>query len=284
MSYFYYTINKDYSISDNIGLDASDNWNKLRRITSTTEIYSIHVLSGYCLLDINGHRVELREKDLLVLMKGCFIHTVEHSDDLKYYCLVAKGRIIRDMFDEVGFNLATPERMNKYYQTACSDKHHAVQLEAYLSLKRRIASGTSFDRCMVLRIIEILFLKDMEEYWRLRPEALLVPTRKEQIFYDFMKLVEIHFREERNLAFYASALGLTSKYLSAVIKEVSGCQFTYWIDEPLITEAKKLLYYTDKSIKQISQELGFLDQSKFGRFFKNITGISPSLFRTFKDD
>ena len=72
--------------------------------------------------------------------------------------------------------------------------------------------------------------------------------------------------------------------MASVIKEVSGCHFTYWIDEPLITEAKKMLYFTNKSIKEVSQELGFVDQSKFGRFFKNVTGMSPRLFRMIEEE
>lgn len=52
----------------------------------------------------------------------------------------------------------------------------------------------------------------------------------------------------------------------------------------MITEAKKMLYFTNKSIKEVSQELGFVDQSKFGRFFKNVTGMSPRLFRMIEEE
>lgn len=284
MAYFYYTINKDYSITDNTEpLETSGN-NKLRRMTSATEMYCVHILSGECHLDVNGHEVRLRPMDFLVLMQGCFIRTISHSEDLKYFCLVVGGKIVRGLFEEVGFNLATCERINKFYMTHCSEEHHRAQLGFYYSLKKRVLSNTAFDRSLVSRILETMLLRDMEIYWLNNPKALQTPTRKEQVFYDFMKLVEIHFLTERNLVFYADALNLTPKYLSAVIKEVSGRHFTYWIDEPLITEAKKKLYYTDKSIKQVSQELGFVDQSKFGRFFKNITGMSPRMFRMIEEE
>lgn len=284
MAYFYYTINNDYSIADNIELNVVDCNNKLRRMTSTTEMYCVHVVSGTCHLDINGHEVKLGPKDFLVLMQGCFIRTISHSEDMKYFCLVVGGKIVRRLFDEVGFNLATRERINKFYTTHCTEEHHMAQLGFYLSLKKRALSGTAFDKSLICRILEMMLLRDMEVYRITSPKALQTPTRKEQVFYDFMKLLELYFLTERNLPFYADALDLTPKYLSAVIKEVSGCHFTYWIDEPLITEAKKMLYYTDKSIKQISQELGFVDQSKFGRFFKNITGMSPRMFRMIEEE
>ena len=62
------------------------------------------------------------------------------------------------------------------------------------------------------------------------------------------------------------------------------CEVILGIVKPLITEAKKMLYFTNKSIKEVSQELGFVDQSKFGRFFKNVTGMSPRLFRMIEEE
>lgn len=284
MAYFYHTVDKDFSISDNTELNISYCCNKLRRMTSAKEFYCVHILSGSCHLDINGREIKLGERDFLVLMQGCFIRTISHSEDLKYFCLVVGGDIVSRLFEEVGFNLATCERINKFYMTSCTEDHHMSQLDFYYTLRKRVLSGSAFDKSLVYRILETMLLRDMELYWLHNPKALQVPTRKEQVFYDFLKLVETHFLSERNLVFYAAVLGLTPKYLSAVIKEVSGCHFTYWIDEPLITEAKKMLYYTDKSIKQVSQELGFVDQSKFGRFFKNITGMSPRMFRMIEEE
>lgn len=280
MAYFYYKINQDFSISDNIKCDQSGNWNKLQRMTSVKDMYCVHILSGSCRLDVNGHEVELRERDFIVFMQGCFIRHINYADDVEFYCLSIEAAKLHTLFEEVGFNLATRERINKYYKVQCSEEHHSLQLSHYQSLKKRILSGNIFDYSLALRFFEAVLLQDMELYRLENPDILQPPSRKEQVFYEFMKLVETHFLRERKLVFYARALGLTPKYLSAVIKEVSGCHFTYWIDEPLITEAKKILYYTDKSVKEISSELGFLDQSKFGRFFKNITGMSPSMFRT----
>lgn len=284
MSLFYHTITNESAIADNIDFGAPDWQDRRRRITSTSEFYCIHILSGSCRLDINGYKVTLERRDFLVLIQASFISTEFLSEDLKYYCISMRRSVARRLFDEVGFYLAAPERINKFYKTQCSESHHNAQKEHYLYLKKRILGGSVFDMSVALRILEAMLLKDMELYWAFHPQALQCPGRKEQIFYDFMKLVDIHYLQERNLVFYANMLGLTPKYLSAVIKEVSGKHFTYWIDEPLVTEAKKLLCYTRKTIKQISDELGFIDQSKFGRFFKNITGTSPRLFRNIETE
>lgn len=279
MSLSCYKLNDEFSIVDNIDFGVPELQDRRRIFTSVSELYCIHILAGTCSLDIDGSEVHLQKGDFLALIQGSFIHTETCSEDLKFFCIAVRHSVSRRLFDEVGFYLATQERIHKFYKAQCSDEHHESLLKSYIYLKERVIAGDIFNLGIARRVVEAMLLKDMELYWAFHPQALQRPGRKEQTFYDFMKLLEVFYQKERSLSFYADTLGLTSKYLSAVIKEVSGKQFTYWIDEPLVTEAKKMLCYTNKSIKQISDELGFIDQSKFGRFFKNITGKSPRQFR-----
>lgn len=85
MAYFYHTINNDFAIADNVERNYADQWNKLSRMTSTRDMYCVHIVSGTCHLDLNGHIVELHEKDFVVLMQGCFIRTIDHSADLTFF-------------------------------------------------------------------------------------------------------------------------------------------------------------------------------------------------------
>ena len=96
---------------------------------------------------------------------------------------------------------------------------------------------------------------------------------------DFLKLVQEHHTQERGLAFYAEKLFLTPKYLSKLIKNVSGRSAHAWIDSFVILEAKNLLKYSDLPIKQIVSELNFPNQTTFYRFFKTQTGMTPTEYR-----
>ena len=145
MAYFYYKINQCFSISDNIKSDQSGNWNRLQRMTSVKDMYCVHILSGSCRLDVNGHEVELKERDFIVFMQGCFIRHIHYADDVEFYCLAVEAVKLRALFEEVGFNLATRERINKFYKIECSEEHHFLQLSHYRSLKKRILSGNIFD-------------------------------------------------------------------------------------------------------------------------------------------
>ena len=106
-----------------------------------------------------------------------------------------------------------------------------------------------------------------------------VNTRVKLIFEHFMALVTEHHTSERNMAFYASHLGLTPKYLSKLIKQVSGRSAPDWIDSFVILEAKNMLKYTDDSIKEIVFKLHFPNPSVFYKFFKAHTGMTPSEYR-----
>ena len=81
------------------------------------------------------------------------------------------------------------------------------------------------------------------------------------------------------MGFYARQLNITPKYLSSVVKEVSGKTAARWIDESVILEAKTLLKYSGMSIQEIAYSLNFSTQSFFGKYFKQHTGTSPSRYK-----
>lgn len=106
--------------------------------------------------------------------------------------------------------------------------------------------------------------------------------RKVNYVTDFMRLVRLNYKKERTAQFYSQQLFITPKYLSAIIKEVTGRSATEWIDNHVIVEAKKLLKFSDKDIQQISDELNFPTQSEFARYFKRLTSMSPTKFRSYQ--
>ena len=104
-------------------------------------------------------------------------------------------------------------------------------------------------------------------------------NRAEEYFKQFTHLLGEHFREERSVGFYARQLCITPKYLTTLIKRISGQSVSEWIDNYVILEAKTLLKYSTMSIQEIAYYLNFANQSFFGSYFKRNTGISPSQYK-----
>lgn len=101
----------------------------------------------------------------------------------------------------------------------------------------------------------------------------------ERIFIDFIRLVETNFKKERRVSWYSNELCITSKYLSEKVKQISGRTPNEWIDNFVILEIRTLLKHTTRSIKQISADMNFANQSFMGRFFRERVGVSPLAYR-----
>lgn len=98
-------------------------------------------------------------------------------------------------------------------------------------------------------------------------------------FRDFIALLKESKVISRNVSDYSSKLGITSRKLSDICRFYKSKSPKVIISEFLISESKRLLTETPKTIKQVAAELGFADQYQFSKFFKKHTKTSPALYR-----
>lgn len=109
--------------------------------------------------------------------------------------------------------------------------------------------------------------------------ACLYMSSQDALYARFMDLLFVHHRKERRVAFYASKMCITSKYLTFVVKTTSGKTPTEWIREETIKEIECMLCHTKMPIKEIVYRLNFSNVSFFGKYFKAQKGMSPKLYR-----
>lgn len=96
---------------------------------------------------------------------------------------------------------------------------------------------------------------------------------------EFHYLVEQHFKTKHTVKEYADLLNKSAKTLSNIFSQISEKSPLQIIHERKILEAKRMLRYTDKPVKEITYELGFEDIQTFSRFFKKMENTSPSDFK-----
>ncbi|WP_271393061.1 AraC family transcriptional regulator [Aequorivita sinensis] len=91
--------------------------------------------------------------------------------------------------------------------------------------------------------------------------------------------VEKSYKKEHSTTFYANELHITPDHLNRTIKSRMGKTAKEYIQARIITEAKRLLCFTDLTTKEIAYELGFNAPANFSAFFKKNTKVSPSDFK-----
>jgi AraC family transcriptional regulator, transcriptional activator of pobA len=96
---------------------------------------------------------------------------------------------------------------------------------------------------------------------------------------EFNFLVEQHFRTRHTVAEYADLLHKSPKTLSNIFSRTGGKSPLQIIHSRILLEARRLLIYTDRPVKEIGYELGFEDIHSFSRFFKNGEGVAPIDYR-----
>lgn len=127
-------------------------------------------------------------------------------------------------------------------------------------------------RMLLVRLIITITRLAKKQY--LRPDT--INEEKFHLVRHYHLMVEIHYRKQHQVQYYAGLLNKSPKTISNIFSLYSKKTPLQVIQERIITEARRLFYYTDKSVKEIADELGFEDVSHFSKFFKKNTSLNPT--------
>ncbi|PWL38886.1 AraC family transcriptional regulator [Flagellimonas aquimarina] len=134
---------------------------------------------------------------------------------------------------------------------------------------------------LLVSYLKIFLINASRNKVQQQPEVLAtVPESNEPFKLQKLKnLIETHYRTKHSASEYAELLNISPKALAKIIKSHFNKTLTNMITERIIIEAKRELYLTNKSVKEIAYTLGYDDEHYFSRFFKNKVDISPTLYR-----
>ncbi len=104
-------------------------------------------------------------------------------------------------------------------------------------------------------------------------------SRFETVARAFRAALEKDYRHAQRPGTYARQLNISESYLNECVKETTGYPVTYHIQQRVILEAKRLLFHSEMTVKEISASLGFTDHSYFTRLFTKVAKVTPVAFR-----
>lgn len=243
---------------------------------------------GRIMVEVNLQQYEIDNTKLLIYLPGSMIRIIgtEKTADGSpaKVILVACSR---EYIESIRLEL------NKLYEEALSlienpclsiDEEDYKVLQGYYTLSSAIASSslTGIEdaiRGVGLSLFTFIGALLKKNVYDARMRGNGYNARAKAIFDKFLSLVVEHHASERRVSFYAEQLCFTPKYLSQLVRRVSGKSAPEWIDAFVVLNAKNLLKFSNLSIKEIAWHLNFTNIPIFYKFFKTRTGMTPKEYR-----
>lgn len=222
----------------------------------------MHILGGTAHYNINLREYTFNKGDIIIISKNSILEMHDLTDD--YHLQVV--------------SLKDDEHQSPYCQQLKAMDDAGMMAEKYFGLiNDRIKRGFND---VIIDHLTLALREEFFEFYRGQERITCTSNnRSTDIFHRFLSFVSQYSSSEHNIDFYAGKLFLSPRYLSTIIKEISGRSMMYWVNASVINKAKIALQYTDKPIIDISQELHFNEQTSFTRFFKHLTGMTPTEYR-----
>lgn len=236
--------------------------------------------------EINLQNYHVRANTLLVINPGTLfrISNIDYSRIDAYILLVSTSFLVDININLNAINIRSLiEKRSPVMRISEIEVSKLMRCFELLDLNARDDDETVFSVNIARSVIATIFYQLLQfNFLRINREAEDIESsrsRRSSYVRDFMRLVHLNYTQHRTVAFYAEKLFISPKYLTVLVKEATGRSAADWINEFVIIEAKNLLRFSGKNVQQVAYALSFSNQSSFGKYFKHLTGMSPSEYQ-----
>ena len=229
--------------------------------------------AGSVTVSIDGIEYHMHKNSIIVYFSYSTLRIIDHTTNLRGTLIGANLETIQPMlynvsnFNPLNQHIALLKEVAKKVEVEKAD-HANRSHQPIAEIARKQGELLSYS----------LMLEVLQCYTNVIPSN--VPfSRRDEVLQKFVTQLYRNYRTQHEVRFYADQQFLTTRYFSSIIKSCSGKTPTQWIATALLVEARNLLSHTNMNIREISDALNFPNQSYFGKWFKNLTTISPLDFR-----
>ena len=237
----------------------------------------INKAKGLHKIDFNTY--ELSNKQIFFVAPGQVHQVIEEEASIGYVMTFSTNFLI-----ENSIHLSFIESLNLFHDYGQSppltpnDKQY-IKLESYAVEVFNLYKSSSKMKELSIGAFLKLFLIECNNLCSINPIEPNSDISKNRIISEFKNRVNESYKSEHSISYYADQLNVTPDHLNRIIKSTIGKTAKEYIQSRIITEAKRLLYFSKLSNKEIGFELGFNEPANFSAFFKKCAGFSPSNFK-----
>jgi AraC-like DNA-binding protein len=237
-------------------------------------------LHGSARVIFDMQEMSIEKNDYGVLMPGHVFRRISCSDDFAY----ARVFISAEMVSELKTHAFSHDSDKFNYMPHCHlTDVQAKRVMALLELLEAIASHDTNDlqlrRQMLLSQLAVGY--EFINYYRREQDKQWAESHSVTLYTQFCDLVAEHYRENRNVNYYAGLMDYDARYFSKVFRQFSnGLSPLEWIQQYVATQAKLIMdAHPKQTVKETAYQLGFQTTANFCHYFKRATGIYPQEYK-----
>ena len=211
---------------------------------------AIIMMAGEATVSIDMKTYQVRPNTIVFFNPNSIIRTIKCSSNAAAYFLVFSKSFVNEIQIDLSTSLPVYMRFGKAPLLPVTPQDVEEIRQLFQMIKTMLRSDKERYRHEIIRTLFTTAFYIITEINQRERTDTVKQGRCEVLFNEFMSLLQRYNKQERNVSFYAKQLNITPKYLSSVVKEVSGKTAARWIDESVILKAKTLLKYSGMSSRR----------------------------------
>lgn len=232
------------------------------------------IVSGSLCIDIDFKRHILTEGEIRFISPGQ-VHRFISGDRVEGRMLMVEREMIDDQYKLI-FEEASINGVSAQFRDMDFEEVKTLFSLIHSSFRREPTGDIHVIRSLVAAFIGMV----AGRFKSVCTQKADYNSRHSEIVIRLNSLLNIYLAESHSPSFYADKLHISASYLNEVVKDVTGWNAGSYIRNEIVLRAKRMLYHTNMSVKEIAAVLGYEDNAYFSRIFTKATGKSPAKFRT----
>lgn len=224
-------------------------------------------------LSIDFIEYDIKENSVCYILPGQVHLSTAHSPDASVWALIVDSSLVRDEYKEVFERSSLLNSTTEPDATAITGLKNLIpDLERRLSLDKQPVNRSILHDLLSFYIGTIAEIYQKGLPVRANNRAAIITSR-------FKSLLAANYASVKSPSQYAAELNISPVYLNEAVKATTGLTAGECIRNEIVVRAKRLLFHTSLSVKEIANELGYDDWAYFSRMFSRASGLPPSRFR-----